>query len=90
MKQTTVRGIDPALARRLREEARRRGLSLNRTILHLLKQATGLAKASQPEESGRRRFTDLDHLLGTWSKEEADEFDRALQELRRIDDELWR
>lgn len=32
---------------------------------------------------------DLDHLAGTWSKEEADEFDEALAEQRRIDPELW-
>ena len=89
MKQTTLRGIDPSLARRLREEARRQGLSLNRTILGLLRQATGLAKSDEPSP-GRQRFADLDHLIGTWPAEEADEFDRALQHLRKIDEEMWR
>ena len=89
MKQTTLRGIDPSLARRLREEARRQGLSLNRTILRLLRQATGLAKSGEPSP-GRQRFADLDGLIGTWSEEEADEFDRALQHLRQIDEEMWR
>ena len=89
MKQTTLRGIDPPLARRLRDEARRQGLSLNRTILRLLRQAMGLAKPNEPSP-GRQRFADLDHLIGTWSKEEADEFDRTLQRLRQIDKEMWR
>ena len=89
MKQTTLRGIDQSLDRRLREEARRQGLSLNRTILRLLRQATGLAKSSEPSP-GRQRFADLDGLIGTWSEDEADEFDRALQHLRQIDAEIWR
>jgi len=33
---------------------------------------------------------DLDHLAGTWSDEEAAEFDAALAEQRKIDPELWR
>lgn len=32
---------------------------------------------------------DLDHLAGTWSDEEAAEFDAALAEQRKIDPELW-
>ncbi len=89
MKQTTVRGIDAALARRLREEARRRGLSLNRTLILLLRQATGLARPSEPSPSGPNRFTDLDHLAGTWSEQDAETFDRVVEGLRRIDKEMW-
>ena len=32
---------------------------------------------------------DLDHLAGTWSPEEAREFEAALTEQRQIDPELW-
>ena len=32
---------------------------------------------------------DLNHLSGTWSDEEAAEFDAALAEQRKIDPELW-
>lgn len=90
MKQTTVRGIDNVLARRLREEARRRGLSVNRTMLLLLKQATGLAGPSEPPTSGADRFTDLDHLAGTWTEQAADEFDRAVEDFSRVDEDLWK
>ena len=34
MNQLTVRGFDPALARRIREVAKARGLSLNQTRMH--------------------------------------------------------
>ncbi|MGQ0550640.1 MAG: hypothetical protein ACT4PY_13335 [Armatimonadota bacterium] len=89
MKQTTVRGIDTALARRLREEARRRGLSLNRTVLLLLRQATGLATPSEPPPARPELFSDLDHLAGSWTKQDADEFDRAVQGLRGVDEDMW-
>lgn len=90
VKQTTVRGIDNVLARRLREEARRRGLSVNRTMLLLLRQATGLTAPSGPSTSGPERFSDLDHLAGTWTEQDADEFDRAVEDLNRVDEDLWK
>jgi hypothetical protein len=34
-------------------------------------------------------FHDLDDLMGTWTEEEADEFDRILKEIRTIDPEMW-
>ncbi len=32
----------------------------------------------------------LDHLFGTWSREEADEFDRAVADFEVIDESIWR
>lgn len=88
-KQLTVRGVDPPLARRLQEEANRRGLSLNGTVLLLLRQATGLGGPVEKAESDPPRFHDLDHLAGAWSKEEAEAFERRLRAVRRVDQELW-
>ncbi len=88
-KQFTVRGIDDALERRLRGEAKRRGLSLNRTTLDVLRQGLGLRGAAVAAGSRPVPYTDLDHLAGTWSAEEAQAFDRALDDIRRIDRELW-
>lgn len=84
-KQMTIRAVPPSLEQALRQEAQRRGKSVNKTVLDLLSKATGLGKPS-----GGPPYTDLDHLLGRWSKEEAEEFDRALAETRQIDPELWR
>jgi hypothetical protein len=89
-KQLTVRGLDARLERTLRAEAKRRGLSVNRTVLGLLSESTGLTEAPRPTSEPPARSTDLDHLAGTWSAEEADAFDRQLGATRRIDAELWR
>ena len=91
-KQLTVRGVDAALEQRLRAEAEQRGLSLNQTVLQLLRRATGLETESLPGEPSvtTRHFTDLDHLAGRWTPEEADAFDAVLREMRGIDAEMWR
>ena len=56
---------------------------MNKTVIRLLLQVTGLAGRERDE----RRFHDLDHLAGTWTREEAAEFDRALAHQRRLDPE---
>lgn len=89
-KQLTLRGVDAPLERHLHAEARRRGLSINRTALQLLRQAVGLEGALAAAPRRREHFIDLDHLFGTWTEDEAKEFDRALAEVRRMDPELWR
>lgn len=32
----------------------------------------------------------LDHLIGTWTADEADEMERAIEDLARIDEAMWR
>ena len=84
MNPITLRNLPPALAQYVRRVARERRLSLNRTVIALLEEASGLV-GKKP----KRVYHDLDHLMGTWSKEESDAFLRDLQEQRRIDPELW-
>jgi hypothetical protein len=87
MDQLTVRGFDKALAQRIREVARERGISLNQAAVLLLRQGAGLAV------SGRRsgRVADsLGKLIGAWNKTQAEDFRRALQPLEQIDAELWK
>lgn len=36
------------------------------------------------------RFHDLDHLAGTWSAEDLAEFEAAVADFEKIDEELWR
>ena len=88
VKQLTVRGLDARLERTLRAEAKRRGLSVNRTVLGLLQEGTGLTEP--PSAASSPPFTDLDHLAGTWSADEADAFDAQLRSSRAVDAELWR
>ena len=86
MTQLTVRGFDEDLERRLREIARRQGISLNRAALLLLRKGAGL-----DEPSGRANVVgdSLDHLAGTWSEAEAQEFQRAVGFFEEVDRELW-
>jgi hypothetical protein len=85
--QLTVRGIGVELHRALKDEAGRRGLSMNRYVLLILRQAVGLGYEHWQENV---TFHDLDHLAGTWTEEAFEEFEGQLDLQRDIDDELWR
>ena len=79
MKQLTVRGFDDELAETIRQLARRDGTSLNQAALKLLRRGAGLPDG---QGDGRNIGSALDDLFGSWSQQEADEFDRALGGLR--------
>ena len=84
MKTITLRNLPPDLRRRIEEEAAASGASHAKTVIRLLRVATGLVAPHSPA-----RYDDLDDLAGTWSQEEAAEFERILAEQRGIDPELW-
>jgi len=86
MNAITVRNLPPEVARAIRERARKEKISLNRAVIKLLEEALGTGGHARKEVLHH----DLDDLAGSWSKEEADEFDRFLKEHRRIDPELWK
>ncbi|MBI5511562.1 MAG: antitoxin [Deltaproteobacteria bacterium] len=83
--QLTVRQVDGELLQALRRETRRRGESLNKVTLSLLRGSLGIGSPRT-----LRRYTDLDHLAGRWSLEERAEFDERLGEHREIDADLWK
>ena len=87
MNQLTVRGFDDDLSASLRRLARREGISLNQAALKLLRKGAGLA-----DDGGRADTvgSSLDHLIGTWTEEEADEFDSALEDFETIDEAAWK
>jgi hypothetical protein len=87
MKQLTVRGVNDDLHNALKEEADRRGTSMNRVVLSLLKEAMGVSNGNGRYQS---IFNDLDHLAGTWSAEEAKMIEQELNHQRTIDEDLWR
>ena len=87
MKQLTVRGLDKELERRLCEVAKARGVSLNRAALILLKEGAGLDTAGR----GIRVVGDsLDHLIGSWSRDEEREFLESINVLEEIETALRR
>lgn len=87
MGQLTVRGFDKDLERALRDLARCEGISLNRAALLLMHKGSGLL-------CGRERSTtvgsSLDHLIGTWTAEEEQEFLEATRGLGQVDEGFWR
>jgi hypothetical protein len=83
MTHLTVRRLPPRLGEALRRETRRRGASLNQTVIDLLEQALGTAP-------GTRRSNGLRALAGRWSASEARAFDAAVRDQERIDEDLWR
>jgi len=86
VKAVTLRKIPPELVRVIERRSRQTGKSLNRTILEALEES--LLNRSKKKE--RRLYHDLDWMVGSWTKEEADEFDGALAEQRTIDPEIWK
>jgi hypothetical protein len=86
MKAVILKKLPAKLAKAIRQEANRKGTSLNKAVISLLEnRATG----------GRSKnrlvvHYDLDSLAGSWSKKEAADFDKALAAQRTIDPELWK
>ena len=87
MKQLTVRGIGIELHTALKLGAERRGMSMNRYVLSILRDAVGMDAGLEPRDI---EFHDLDHLAGTWTQSYLDEFQSQLALQRGIDEELWR
>jgi hypothetical protein len=86
MNQLTVRGFDQALARRIREVAKARGLSLNQAAVLLIRQGAGLA----PAEPSACVGDSMKALIGTWSRAEEEEFRRAVRPFEEVDPGFWK
>ena len=77
MNQLMTRGFDDELSAAISRLARREGISLNEAALRLLRKGAGLTDGA----GGTNTIgSSLDHLIGSWTKEEADAMDSALQE----------
>lgn len=83
MKVLTIRGVSKRLAEALEREKRRRGQSLNQTVLEVLSDRLGVGAAG-PRRNGLAR------LAGTWSPEDVQRFEHATVSTAQIDDEVWR
>ena len=86
MANLSVRGVEEKSLRRLKETARRRGISVNRLIADVLNAEAGIFRSAKPLVE----HDDLDKLAGTWSKQDSREFERAIASFEQIDKELWR
>ena len=82
MRTMTIRNVTPALSAALDAEKRRRGMSLNRTVLSLMEESLGVR--------GKTRSNGLRRLAGTWSEEEFRQFEERVATFNEIDEDLWR
>ena len=82
MNTMTIRNVSPEVAAALDEEKRRRGLSLNRTVLALIEESLGT--------NGNTRSNGLHRLAGTWNEEEFRQFEDAVAPFSEVDTELWK
>lgn len=79
MKALTICGVPDDVAAALDDERRRRGTSLNATVLDLLRQALGV---------GTTRSNGLRRLAGGWSREDFEAFEEATALFEEIDPEM--
>ena len=85
MKQLSIRGFGKELEAKIKTLARSEGISLNKAILRLLRKGAGLddKKDANTIQDG------LDAFMGTWSEEEAREFEEAVSCFETIDPDFW-
>ncbi len=79
--QYTLREIPPTLDSELRQRAKAEGKSLNTVAIEALIRGTGLGDSPV-------RLRDLSDIVGTW--QEDPEFDQAIADQDRVDEEMWR
>jgi hypothetical protein len=85
--QLTLRGFNEELAESIRRLAQRDGTSLNKAALKLLRKGAGL---SDGKRNANTIGSSLDDLFGTWSREEAEAFNSALDVFEVVDESAWK
>jgi hypothetical protein len=84
VKTLSLRIADDDLARRLEQESRRRRVSINGLIVEAIRGYFGLAV-----HGATGVHHDLDHLAGTWSEHDEQEFAEATRGFSTVDREMW-
>jgi hypothetical protein len=75
----SLRNVPAEVEKAILETSHREGISLNKATIRLLQ-----ASLHKPAIN-----SDFDKFFGTWSAEEADEFDAALAAMRQVDPAGW-
>jgi len=83
MKSITIHNLETDLAIAVEKLSKTTGLSQNKVIKKLLREALNISERGKPKR-------DISFMLGMWSDEEAKIFDEAIKEFAQIDEELWK
>lgn len=86
MKAITIRNISPQVIRLIERKAKEKGTSINKTVVSLLEECTGMRR----KKKGETLYHDLDALAGSWTREEVTAFEKALAQQREIEPDLWK
>ena len=81
MSTITIRDVSPETLARIKGQAKRAGLSMNRFLLRMLSPPEGKFKP--------REYSDLDHLFGTMDEETYEQLAKEVTAQRRIDEDIW-
>jgi hypothetical protein len=84
MKSITIHGLDAKLYERIKDKAKRQGLSLNKTIKNLLEKSLGIR-----HHDGTDHREDFVEFSGVWTETEAKGFARAIENFEKIDPGDW-
>jgi len=79
----TIRNLPSDVSRAIEKERKRRGTSLNATVVHLLRLAVG-ASSDAPFDNGLGKYA------GGWTDTDLEEFERNTADTREIDPEMWK
>jgi len=85
MATMTIRGIDDEVAVLLKDRAKNEGISINGLILKMVKESLGIEKKKR-----MKIYLDIDHLAGTWSEKDLKEFQKNVEDMEKIDKEIWK
>jgi len=85
MKSITIHQIEDDINKKLNELARKKKMSLNKTVKYLLRKALGLE--SDVKEIRRKDFSEF---LGVWNKNDLNSFKKATADFDKIAKEDWK
>jgi hypothetical protein len=87
MRQITLRGIPDNIETLAQEEAKSKGVSLNKAFISLLRRGAELQ--ASPRRKKPSTASEFSKFLGLWKEEDAATFDESLRQQRDIDKDLW-
>lgn len=80
-----LRNIPDNVMGLLKKKSAKQKISTNSLILQIIEQSLGVIQ--QPTK--KTVFHDLDHLAGTWNKQDEQEFNENIKLFGDIDEDLW-
>ncbi len=86
MANLSIRALDEKALAALKKRAARERVSVNTLVLRLIEQGLGIWRA----KPALTRHDDLDALAGSWSKDDATEFDQTTEPFGKVAAKFWK